>query len=142
MVEAVLAERGSDPALADRTLEAFCAWVQRDDWQKNLDTYARCVRITRDEKGVHPIDKSLLAEPAERALYDAYRAVAPRVQANPTIDELFGAILELKPTIGEFFDRVLVMSEDLDLRRNRLGLLQAIGALPRGIVDLTAMEGF
>jgi len=34
------------------------------------------------------------------------------------------------------------MSEDTDLRQNRLGLLQAIGALPKGIADLTVMEGF
>jgi len=142
MVDAVLAERAYDPVLAKHTLEDFVPWVQRDDWERMLDNYARCVRITRDLETVCPVDEKRFAEQITRDLYEIYCSVAGRVHAHPTIDTLFRGILELKPFIIEFFDRVLVMSEDMHLRRNRLGLLQAIGALPRGIVDLTVMEGF
>jgi glycyl-tRNA synthetase beta chain len=52
------------------------------------------------------------------------------------------ALVELKPAIGAFFDQVLVMAPDLAQRQNRLGLLQAIGSLADGIVDLSLLEGF
>ncbi|HUV93840.1 MAG TPA: glycine--tRNA ligase subunit beta [Anaerolineae bacterium] len=142
MVDAVLAERAHDPALANRTLQAFAPWTQLDDWDELLDSYARCVRITRDLHTVYPVDETRFVEPITHDLYETYRLVAARVRAHPTIDALLRGIVELKPFVTEFFDRVLVMSEDVDLRQNRLGLLQAIGALPRGIVDLTVMEGF
>ncbi|TEU09168.1 MAG: glycine--tRNA ligase subunit beta, partial [Anaerolineales bacterium] len=142
MVDAVLAERGHDPALASHTLEAFAPWLEKSFWDDMLDSYARCVRITRDLETVYVVDESRFVEPISQDLYEIYRLVAGRVHAHPTIDTLFRGILELKPFVSEFFDRVLVMSEDTDLRQNRLGLLQAIGALPKGIADLTVMEGF
>jgi glycyl-tRNA synthetase len=46
------------------------------------------------------------------------------------------------PEINRFFDEVLVMVEEDAIRENRLGLLQRVAALPRGIVDLSFLEGF
>lgn len=142
VVDAVLAERGYDPALAYQTLLALEAWVARPDWGELLDSYARCVRITRSDPYVHAVDHTLLREPAEVALYERYEAVAPRVQAQPSIETLMEALVELKPYISRFFEDVLVMTEDEALRNNRLGLLQAISRLADGIADLTVMEGF
>ncbi len=150
MVDAVLAERGYDPSLAYRTLRDFIPWVERPDWRELLDNYARCVRITRDQQVIYSLDPSLLSEPASQALYQAYRRVAGRLSrgARPCApsssmpDDLFQALLELVPLIQRFFEDILVMAEGQALRQSRLGLLQAISALPRGILDLTVMEGF
>jgi len=81
-------------------------------------------------------------EPATRALYEAYRRVAARVAEDPELRTFMAGLQDLAPHIRRFFDDVLVMAEDPALRSNRLGLLQAIGALSKGIVDLRAMEGF
>jgi glycyl-tRNA synthetase beta subunit len=48
----------------------------------------------------------------------------------------------LVPAITAFFDKVLVMDENPTLRANRLGLLQEIAALTRGMADLQKLEGF
>ena len=64
MVDAVLAERSYDPYLAYSTLQAFGPWVQRTDWAELLDTYARCVRITRDQTVIYAADEARLTEPA------------------------------------------------------------------------------
>jgi glycyl-tRNA synthetase len=142
IVDAVLAERGYDPWLAYQSLQQLAAWVAREDWQALLDAYARCVRITRDQAERYAVDEALLAEPAERELYAAYRQAARRVAQEPSVDGLLEALVALKPTIERFFDDVLVMANDPAVRRNRLGLLQSIGALADGIVDLSVMEGF
>jgi glycyl-tRNA synthetase beta subunit len=46
------------------------------------------------------------------------------------------------PAITTFFIDVLVMDEDMAVRNNRLALLQHIASLPKGIVDLSYLEGF
>ena len=46
------------------------------------------------------------------------------------------------PAISKFFDDVLVMAEDKALRENRLGLLQRIAALAKGVADFSKLEGF
>jgi len=142
MVDAVLAERGYDPYLAYRTLEQFSPWVEREDWEELLDAYARCVRITRDQPTTYAVERERFVEPAAVALYDAYQQALAQVRQANTIDALFNALAEIKPYIKKFFDAVLVMAKEPELRENRLGLLQAISALPEGIVDLTQMEGF
>ncbi|MCD6518995.1 MAG: hypothetical protein J7M05_03620 [Anaerolineae bacterium] len=142
MVDAVLHEQGHNPYQAYRTLEAFLPWVQRKDWQELLDTFARCVRITRDQPELYEVDPSLFVEPATKALYQAYKEAETRLRAERSIDTLFQVLEDLKPHIRRFFDDVLVMAEEEELRKNRLGLLQAIGNLTKGIVDLSVMEGF
>ena len=46
------------------------------------------------------------------------------------------------PAINNFFDTVLVMAEDKQVRDNRLGLLQAIAGLTNGKADFSCLEGF
>jgi len=142
LVDAVLAERGYDPYLALQTLKGLIPWTEREDWDELLDTYARCVRITRDQPQTYPIDSALLAEPAAQSLYEAARAASAAVADDRTIEGLMRALAEIKPAIRRFFADILVMSDDLAVRQTRLGLLQAISRLTEGIVDLTVVEGF
>jgi len=46
------------------------------------------------------------------------------------------------PQVNRFFDEVLVMVEQLESRRNRLGLLQRIAGLANGVGDFSKLEGF
>ena len=46
------------------------------------------------------------------------------------------------PAISGFFDDVLVMAPELDVRVNRLALLQAIARLARGVADFSKLESF
>ncbi|MBN1452444.1 MAG: hypothetical protein JW963_15620 [Anaerolineales bacterium] len=48
----------------------------------------------------------------------------------------------LIPTINKFFDEVLVMAEEEDVRGNRLALVGQIAGLADGIADLSKLEGF
>ncbi len=46
-------------------------------------------------------------------------------------------LIEMKSVIDSYFDKVLVMVEDEDLRYNRLGFLKAIDSLFMIIGDLS-----
>ncbi|MHB1296126.1 MAG: glycine--tRNA ligase subunit beta [Anaerolineae bacterium] len=142
LVDAVLNERGYDPYLAYKTMQAVVPWVERPDWGELLDSYARCVRITRDQTTPFAVDEALLTEEASRALYDATKKVASGLTVWSAPEDLLRGLEELQPAIRRFFADVLVMAEDMDVRRTRLGLLQMISSLPDGIIDLTVLEGF
>jgi glycyl-tRNA synthetase len=142
VVEAVLAVQGSNPAGAARAVEALTTWIARSDWHTILPAYARCVRITRSYEQIFPVTDQILTEQAEMELYTALLAAEAAPRASGSIDDFLGAFLPMIPAVNRFFDQVLVMAEDENLQRNRLGLLQRIALLAEGVVDLSRLEGF
>ncbi len=143
VVQAVLAERGDDPAAARQTVAALAGAVAQPGWAAVLTAYARCKRIVRKLPEQYPLPAAGVdPEPAAQALLAAYQAVAPSVQAAGDASALDAALHALVGPINTFFDRVLVMAEDQALRRARLGLVQHIAALPDGMADLALLQGF
>jgi glycyl-tRNA synthetase len=142
VVDAALAERGEEPWAAARAARALQAAVERPGWSDILTAYARTVRITRDLDRRYELYPQRFTEPATEALYVAYLDAAARVEARPEVESLIEALRGMVDPIVRFFDEVLVMTEDPDVRANRLALLQRIAALPRGIADLSRLEGF
>lgn len=142
VVDAVLAERGHNPVMAEQAVRALAAWVERPDWQDILNAYARTRRIVRGLTQKYPLRPELLVEPAAQALYQAYQQARARVRPDGAVDDLMMALAELRDPINRFFDDILVMAEDADVRAARLGLCQAVSALADGIVDLSKVEGF
>ncbi len=68
----------------------------------------------------------LLTAEAEQALHRAARRVAQQAESHRLAGRYREALLliaELRPVVDRFFDEVLVMAEQSDLRRNRLTLL-------------------
>ncbi|GJQ34577.1 MAG: glycine--tRNA ligase [Anaerolineaceae bacterium] len=140
VVDAVLAEQSANPAASARAVNQLQSWVSRDDWSTILPGYARCVRITRDQKESFKVDDKKLIEKEEKDLYAAIQSSA--VNRPSSVDEFLNIIVKLIPSINLFFDKVLVMAEDKKLKENRLALLQRIAALSTGIADLSRLEGF
>jgi glycyl-tRNA synthetase len=145
VVDGVLAVRGDDPFRARQAVEELSCWVAREDWNRILDNYARCVRITRDFEEQFALDPARFVQPAEEELYAAYQEVRTQVTPQSKVDEFLTAFLSLVDVIDRYFAResgVLVMAEERALRENRLAQLQRISALADGIVDLSRLEGF
>ncbi|GAB4476495.1 MAG: glycine--tRNA ligase [Anaerolineales bacterium] len=142
VVEAVLAVQGDNPATAEGAVRELSQWVSREDWHTILPAFARCVRITREFKERFAVEKTHLQEAAEQALYEALCQAEATARQPGSVDDFLKAFLPLIPPINRFFDEVLVMSEHLTLRQNRLGLLQRVVALADGVADFSRLEGF
>jgi glycyl-tRNA synthetase len=143
VVDAVLVEQSANPAAAARAVKQLQAWVERKDWSTILPGYARCVRILRSQtadRGPWSVEESRFVEAEEKNLYKAIRST---VKGQPsTVDGFLEIVLKLIPSINTFFDKVLVMAEDEQVRQNRLALVGQIANLSRGIADLSKLEGF
>jgi glycyl-tRNA synthetase len=143
VVQAVLAERGDDPAGARQTVAVLADAAAQPGWAAVLTAYARCKRIVRKLPEQYPLPAADAdPEPAAQALLAAYQAMAPSVQTAGDVPALAAALHALVAPINAFFDQVLVMADDEALRRARLGLVQHIAALPDGIADLALLQGF
>jgi len=144
VVDAVLAVRSDNPAGAARAVKQLQGWVEREDWNEILPGYARCVRIIRsaevEDRGQRTVDPAKLVERSER---DLYNAIQSSVTGHPsTVDEFLNIVVIILPAINKFFDEVLVMAEEEDIRQNRLALVGQIARLADGIADLSKLEGF
>ncbi|RPI84007.1 MAG: glycine--tRNA ligase subunit beta [Chloroflexi bacterium] len=142
VVDAVLEEQGYNPARAAAAVDELEKWVVRPDWHTILPAYARCVRITRDQKQVYEVKPDAFVEPAEKDLYAALQKAEAVERSPSSVDDLLNAFMPMIPAIDRFFEEVLVMTEEAELRSNRLGMLQRIAALADGVADLSKLEGF
>ncbi len=145
VVDAVISAQGSNPARAAQAVEQLTAWTARPDWNRILPAYSRCVRIIRSAGGTAaPAYQPLPGtDPAEAELYAALQtAEATLRQSPPTPDSFLNAFLPMMPAVNRFFDTVLVMADDPQVRLNRLALMARIAALAEGIADLSKLEGF
>ncbi len=142
VVDAVLEERGDNPYLAYRTVEGLQKVVESGDWSDVFTAYSRSKRIVRDLKEEYPLVPERLKEPAEQALLEAYLSQLPKIERSKTPETLLEVLRALKDPINRFFEEVLVMADDPEVRAARLGLVQRIAALPDGIADLSKLQGF
>jgi glycyl-tRNA synthetase len=119
-------------------------WTRGDEWKTVLPAFARCVRITRDQKKVFAVSAKALVLKEEKTLWAALRKAEAALKTSPSrdVDALLRAFVPMIPAVDEFFDQILVMSKQKAERENRLGLLQRIAALAHGIADLSKLEGF
>jgi len=140
VVEAVLAQQSANPAASAQAVKQLSAWTSREDWSTILPGYARCVRITRDQKESFKVNEKILVEAEEKVLFKAIQESANRQPT--TVNEFLEIVVKLVPSINAFFDKVLVMAEDKKVKENRLGLLQSIASLSTGIADPSHLEGF
>jgi glycyl-tRNA synthetase len=142
VVEAVLAEQGDDPHRAYSSALALVQWVEQEDWNDTLIAYARCKRIVRSLDERFELAPERYVEPASRKLHKAWEAARLALSPEGTVDSMCDALRALVPYINVFFDTVLVMAEEPELRAARLALVQQIAALPDGIADLSRLQGF
>jgi glycyl-tRNA synthetase beta chain len=143
-VRAVLhgAIEGVSPLEARLKLEAL---AQMDGSTALLGVAALLKRVKNITRGVSdagewPQLQGQLVEPAEQALWSAIDAHASEIKAAAArghFREAFRGIAALEPPAARFFDDVLVMAEDEQLRRARLQLVAALRDLILGIADIS-----
>ncbi|MBI5890339.1 MAG: glycine--tRNA ligase subunit beta [Nitrosomonadales bacterium] len=87
-------------------------------------------------------DPKLMQDDAERNLCQAMVDITPFAQGYFTRGEYgqnLKALVTLKPFIDDFFDQVMVMAEDQNLRINRALLLKQLGSLMNQVADISKL---
>ena len=141
VVRATLNEQAHNPSAAAYGIAQLGQWVRRENWESVLDSFARCVRITRQEEPKH-VNVSLLVQPQELTLYHQFCESVDNLRPSANVAEFLSTFEHLVPYVTAFFDNVLVHDEDIALRNNRIALLQMIVSMQKGRADLSELENF
>lgn len=86
------------------------------------------------------LNESMLKDPAEWALWQSYLQVRPEVEAarkNHDYGAALRSLASMRRVVDEFFKEVMVMADDLAIRRNRISLLCTVSELFKSIADIS-----
>jgi glycyl-tRNA synthetase beta chain len=148
-------EAGSDniPDLWARTHAlASLRDAAKEDFGVLAATFKRVGNIVRKAKeegqytDASTWDATSLVEPAEKALWDSFSHMQSKSSnaQNTDLQQHYRSLLEeitqLKPAVDKFFDSVLVMAEDEDLRQARLGMLSEVQGFLMHVADFTRIH--
>jgi glycyl-tRNA synthetase beta chain len=76
-------------------------------------------------------------------LLQRVRALESRIApllAEQNYEDVLKTLAELRSDVDAFFERVMVMAEEPEVRSNRLGLLRAIEALFLTVADISLLK--
>ncbi len=141
VVDAALSAGFDEPLVAREKVKALDAWRTSQDYQPLVTALKRAGNILpKNFEG--DIKKSFLKLDAERALYEAYMQIKDRVKEKTAKLDFRGALADiasLRKPVDAFFDTVMVMDKDADVKNNRLALLAGITGLFSGIADFSRL---
>jgi len=153
-----------DPGLRTETLDAVMArepaslfdFVRRLDAVKDFlgleqaeslaaanKRIANILKKSDAGSGDAAVDRRLLDDEAEKELYAALESIGDTVR--PLIDRheytaALQALAALRDPVDRFFDDVMVMTDDPDVRNNRLALLGQLRTLFLGVADVSRLS--
>jgi glycyl-tRNA synthetase beta chain len=121
----------------------------RPDFEPLAVGFKRVVNIIKksgqQEEGAGPgtIEPKLFEHESEGALFEEFKAVDQKVSdamEEESFDRALVEIASLRDAVDRFFDGVMVMAEDTEIRRNRLALLGQIAALFGKFADFSKLS--
>ena len=145
-VDAVVSMNPVRIHLVPRQLEAVREFNKLPEAQSLTAANKRVANILRQAatKGESFANAGLegMKEPAERALFEALRNASQ--QATPLFDQgdytgYLKTFAVLKAPVDAFFDSVMVMADDPEVRRSRLALLADLRAQMNRIADISKL---
>jgi glycyl-tRNA synthetase beta chain len=143
--ESVLALRPASLLDFEQRLLAVSAFVVLDSAPSLAAANKRIANILRksEHSSAEGINRALICESAEEALFVALTAAREEVQPlllERHYDAALTRLAELRGPVDVFFDDVMVMAEEPDLRRNRLSLLAELRAQFLQVADISRLS--
>lgn len=151
-VDAVLAVAHDNPSFTDLSLrvKALDQLMDGHDGQNLLVAYKRASNILRIEEAADQrhyegmIQEETLQELEEKELVHLLRAQSLEIQGLVSQRDFTKAVqvlATLRPAVDQFFDKVVVNTEDKTLRANRLHILALLRKTLHQVADFSKIEG-
>jgi len=145
-IEAVLALNPARLDLISKQLEAVRAFSALPEAESLAAANKRVVNILKQAaakgESFNKADAAVLKEPAERALFEALAQSserAARLFESGDYTAYLKTFAVLKSPVDKFFDAVMVMVDEPNVRRNRLALLHDLQQSMNRIADLSKL---
>ncbi|MEO0072567.1 MAG: glycine--tRNA ligase subunit beta [candidate division WOR-3 bacterium] len=140
IINAVLTLPGLNPYDFYLRCQALSQLRASKDFERLIIEQKRVNNILKDCTSIYIVNQGLFKEPEEIKLYNAAQKIKDELDFLVNKREYVRALellLTLRDYIDDFFDKVLVMTDDTVIRENRLALLQDIRSLFQKVADLS-----
>jgi glycyl-tRNA synthetase beta chain len=138
-IDAVLEAGFDNLADAYQRGQALTEFRQQPAFNDLLTAFNRANNLAKKSESI-AIDEALLQEEAERELYQSYVTfdnVMDKYLAGKDYAAALNEIAKLLPPINQFFEQIMVMVEDEQVRSNRLALLYNLSNRMKVVADFS-----
>ena len=139
LISAVISTQPSSISDASIRIKILKDIVFKQDFEPVLLAIKRIINITK--KHVEgDIKIELFKTEAERDLYNIYIKISNEIELalkERDYAKYTELVKQLVNPINDFFDKVLIMDDNIDIRNNRLNLLAKIKNLVMQVLDIT-----
>ena len=139
VVDAIINIEDSNPFDLLIRAKDLDAWVKNNSVTEALQTFSRISNISK-EAIAGKVDEALFAHDSEAKLNTAYNSIKAEVEAMLARREYVKALellISIKDSVDAFFDSVMIMDENMDIRSNRLAMLSNIRTTMESVADLS-----
>ncbi|MBN6067526.1 glycine--tRNA ligase subunit beta [Aggregatibacter actinomycetemcomitans] len=144
VIQAVLARRPTRPADFDARVRAVSHFRTLDSAEALAAANKRVANIlAKADVAIGEINLTACVEPAEKALAEAVLALQAEVQpliAKGEYTAVLDKLANLRTPVDNFFDNVMVNTEDPTLRQNRLAILKTLQGLFLQVADISLLQ--
>ena len=144
VIQAVLARRPTRPADFDARVRAVSHFRTLDSAEALAAANKRVSNIlAKADAAIGEINLTACVEPAEKALAEAVLALRTEVQpliAQGDYTAVLDKLANLRTPVDNFFDNVMVNTEDPALRQNRLAILNTLQGLFLQVADISVLQ--
>ncbi|ALF59381.1 glycine--tRNA ligase subunit beta [Psychrobacter urativorans] len=144
-IQAVQAINPHMPLDFDQRIRAVQAFSALPQASMLADSNKRVANILAKSESLvaENVEEALLTEPAEQTLYSSVRQAQTAVQpqlAQADYTQVLQTLTSLDAPLTQFFEEVMVNSEDAALKNNRLALLKQVRALFLTVADISELQ--
>ena len=143
VIDAVLNEKANDD-IVDLFVraKALAEYVTTPEAAESIQAFTRVANLCKKAEGETIIKESLFVETAEKELYEVVcrlqKETIPALVAYNYADVL-RLMNEVSAPVNKFFDTVMVMDKDENVKNNRLALLVQVKETASMVADLSAI---
>jgi len=141
--QSVFVLKPSRPLDFDQRIKAVHSFSQLPESSSLASANKRVSNILQKQESEAMVDISLFSEEAERDLAQLIATKSAQVKplfSKGKYTEGLELLAETKPAVDRFFDEVLVMSDDPQVRANRLALISQLRNLFLEVADISCLQ--
>ncbi len=140
VVDAVMANYDGDAYETYERADSLQNFKEKPELKRLVDSFTRVMNILGNDRAEYEVDSELMELEEEITLWEKTSEKAEKLDklaVEQRYDRVIEHLLELKEPIDNYFDNVMVMTDDDKKRNNRLNLLSSLRRLFMNVGDLS-----
>jgi len=107
-----------------------------EGFKESIEALSRVVNISAKAEGISEINRDLFENEFEQNLHHKFSQVNEKIDGNITEEDMFELLVSLRFEIEQYFDHTMVMSENIEIRQNRLNQMVSLANLIKRFANM------